>query len=240
MRLNMAAAGLAAAGALLGGAFLLLTGRDPRMPRLARGAAGGASGVRPTRRAGSGRTSRCGRRAPGRCRTRPRPGTASTRPRTRASRRAIRRRATDATGPQGAARRPPGSLWMITSACGKLAQDRAAQAGADRMRVVERLRAVQLDVQVDEDAAAGGARLEVVVTMDARPVVGDVGDPGDHLRIGAPVHQGVEGGLADPSAPMASIAAAPSATTLSICVSPKRAEAQSETIAPMFGRRSPR
>ncbi len=45
MRRNMAAAGLAAAGALLGGAFLLLTGRDPRMPRLARQSVG-----RPERR----------------------------------------------------------------------------------------------------------------------------------------------------------------------------------------------
>jgi hypothetical protein len=45
MTRNMATAGIAAAGALLGGAFLLLTGRDPRMPRIAR-----RSGRRPYRR----------------------------------------------------------------------------------------------------------------------------------------------------------------------------------------------
>jgi hypothetical protein len=36
MRRSFAMSGLAAAGALLGGAFLLMTGRDPRKPRLAR------------------------------------------------------------------------------------------------------------------------------------------------------------------------------------------------------------
>lgn len=45
MKRTIAASGLAAAGALLGGAFMLLTGRDPRAPRIAR-----RSGRRPGRR----------------------------------------------------------------------------------------------------------------------------------------------------------------------------------------------
>jgi hypothetical protein len=45
MKRTTAMGGMAAAGALLAGAFLLMTGRDPRHPRLARG--GGRSGSRP-------------------------------------------------------------------------------------------------------------------------------------------------------------------------------------------------
>ena len=45
MKRNLATAGIAAAGALLGGAILLLAGRDPRDPRIAR-----RSGERPDRR----------------------------------------------------------------------------------------------------------------------------------------------------------------------------------------------
>jgi hypothetical protein len=36
MKRSIATAGIAAAGALFAGAFLLLTGRDPRSPRIAR------------------------------------------------------------------------------------------------------------------------------------------------------------------------------------------------------------
>ena len=36
MKRTIAAGGLAVAGALLGGAFLLMTGRDPRKPRIRR------------------------------------------------------------------------------------------------------------------------------------------------------------------------------------------------------------
>jgi hypothetical protein len=36
MRRNLAISGLAAAGALLGGAFMVMTGRDPRKPQVAR------------------------------------------------------------------------------------------------------------------------------------------------------------------------------------------------------------
>jgi hypothetical protein len=46
MSRNIATAGIAAAGALLGGALLLLTGRDPRTPRIAR-RSGGRPGRRP-------------------------------------------------------------------------------------------------------------------------------------------------------------------------------------------------
>ena len=40
MKRSLAMSGLAAAGALHGGAYLLMTGRDPRSPRLARRSAG--------------------------------------------------------------------------------------------------------------------------------------------------------------------------------------------------------
>ena len=45
MRRNLATAGIAAAGAFIGGAILLLAGRDPRDPRIAR-----RSGRRPDSR----------------------------------------------------------------------------------------------------------------------------------------------------------------------------------------------
>jgi hypothetical protein len=45
MKRAMATGGLAAAGALLAGAFLLMTGRDPRKPRLGRRS--GRTAVRP-------------------------------------------------------------------------------------------------------------------------------------------------------------------------------------------------
>ena len=90
--------------------------------------------------------------------------------------------------------------------------------------------AVELDVQVDEDPAARRPGLEVVVAVRRRASRRAISPMPAIMRgVGAAVHQRVRRRpCRSDAAPTASIAAAPSATTLSIWVSPKRAEAQSD------------
>src|SRR5690606_34806579 len=63
--------------------------------------------------------------------------------------------------------------------------DPPPQGSADGVRVAQRLVAVKLDMDVDEDAAAGGTGLQVVETVHPWPGPRDLGDALDDRRIGA-------------------------------------------------------
>ena len=65
------------------------------------------------------------------------------------------------------------------------------------MGVAQGLVAVEFDVDVDEDAAACRAGLEVVEAVHARPVMRDAADAFDDFGIGAAVHERVPRALAD-------------------------------------------
>ena len=88
---------------------------------------------------------------------------------------------------------------MITSAFGT-AQERAADPGADGMRRLQRLAAVELEMHLDEDPRPGGAGLEVVVAEDARAGAATMRST-SAISAGSagPVHQRVPGAEPDPA-----------------------------------------